>query len=760
MGGAAGEGGRNWLLIKHRDRAARPNAKTDFLARHARSVLSNRNMEEIATAADRVWSSNRTYRSRDGKTPSRAASSRKTADNSRQGSATKPGSIGTKDVATLPGARRAKMPTKLKPQLATLVTDVPAGDDWLHELKFDGYRVLVFLDNGSVRCITRNGNDWTGRFPALVNSLAGFGVRSAVLDGEIVSLDEEGRSNFQQLQNFMKLGDDETLVYYLFDVPYFEGFDLTKTPLVERKQLLARLVLSANPENEGPVRYSDHVQGSGENVFQHACRSALEGVVSKRADSLYQQFRSSTWLKVKCLKRQEFVIGGYTKPEGSRAGFGALLLGYYKDGSLTYCGRVGTGFTRQSLRDLAAGLKKRRIDSPAFKNPPTGSSRRGVTWVRPELVAEVEFTEWTNDGSLRHPSFQGLREDKPPEQIVREDVDMPVVEPQSSSRRRTRSSKSARSRSKTSRTRRSRRRTSPKGSRESTIAGVHITHPDRVLYPEEGLTKLDLAEYYEQIADWILPYVAGRPLTLVRCPEGRAGKCFYQKHLTGSLPDAVRGVMVQEKQEREEYVVIDDLAGLVSLVQMGVLEMHPWPAREDKLERPDMLVFDLDPGEGVAWSRVIQGAKEARDRLEALGLKSFLRTTGGKGLHVVAPLARRNTWDELKAFAKGFADRMVHDSPGTYIATMSKDKRRGKVFVDYLRNQRGATAIASYSTRARVGATVSMPLAWNEVTGRLDPEKFNVETTPKRLSARAADPWADFSAIRQSLTANALRAVK
>jgi bifunctional non-homologous end joining protein LigD len=465
------------------------------------------------------------------------------------------------------------------------------------------------------------------------------------------------------------------------------------------------------------------------------------------------QFRSPAWLKTKCHQRQEFVIGGFTRPSGSRVGFGALLLGYYHDGDLRYAGRVGTGFTDNSLRELSAKLKSHQRKSPPFANPPTGADARGVRWISPDLVGEVEFTEWTDDGLLRHPSFKGLRTDKPARDIVREEPTMATKTSRTKSKSITQESNTK------SKTTKSADRAT-RSAVSDVVAGVKITHPDRVLYKDAGVTKLDLASYYEQIADWILPYIAGRPLTLVRCPAGQGGECFYQKHWTESLPDAVHSVDVDASDAVERYVQVDDLPGLISLVQMGVLEFHPWPARSDNLERPDFLVFDLDPAEGVAWSQVAAAAKSLCDRLNDLGLECFLRTTGGKGLHVGAPLSRRNTWEEVKAFAKGIADAMVADDPRHYIATMSKAKRRGKIFVDYLRNQRGATAIASYSTRSRPGATVATPLSWTELTSKLEPKKFTVQTIPARLKKLRTDPWARFFKTRQSLTAKVLAAVQ
>jgi bifunctional non-homologous end joining protein LigD len=764
MGRRSGDDRNNWLLIKHRDEFARPAAKSDILTRKPRSVVTGRTMEQIASDADRVWSSNgkAAAKSRARKTATKpAARSRGQSYNgaiSKAGAKKKLSPVTEKDLAKLTDVRRAKQPADFRPQLATLASRVPDGENWLHELKFDGYRALAFFENGKVRLISRNGNDWTARFQAVADALEELPIKNAILDGEVVSLDSNGLSNFQQLQNQMKRGDDESLVDYLFDMPHCEGYDLTRTPLAERKEVLARLVLSANPKNEGTLRYSDHIAGHGEKVLQHACRSAMEGVVCKRADSAYQQTRSSSWLKVKCLKEQEFVIAGYTKPEGSRVGFGALLLGYYNNKSqLVYAGKVGTGFTTQSLRELTAELKKRRIDSSPFDQLPKGIQRRGITWVKPELVAQVEFAEWTSDGRLRQPSFKGLREDKPPEKVTREMAKSPAALESSSSNgaMKSKTKQATTNQAKTKRGTPGRSKpaaASRNGKGEAVVAGVRLTNPDRVLYPDQGITKLQLAEYYERVADWILPYVVKRPLTLVRCPEGYTGECFFQKHFTGSLPDAVRAVMVPVKGKREEYVAVDDIAGVVALVQMGVLEIHPWPAREDKLEQPDQIVMDLDPGEGVEWKAVVEGAKEVRDRLTAVGLTSFLRTSGGKGLHVVLPLARRNTWDELKQFAKAVADTMTRESPDRYLATLSKAKRRGKVFVDYLRNQRGATAIASYSSRRKAGAPVAVPIAWEELSMRTKPDMYNIVNLPKRLAKLSSDPWDGFFSTRQSIT--------
>jgi bifunctional non-homologous end joining protein LigD len=419
-------------------------------------------------------------------------------------------------------------------------------------------------------------------------------------------------------------------------------------------------------------------------------------------------------------------------------------LGFYRKGKLVFCGRVGTGFTDDSLKQLSAELKRHKRDSPAFENPPTGGERRGVTWVQPKLVCEVEFTEWTHDGRLRHPTFQGLREDKRPQDVVREEAASVAADRNTAA--------NGADQTKKKRSSRTGKVTAVTSNEADSVAGVRLTHPDRVLYPQQELTKLDLARFYESIADWILPHVVDRPLTLVRCPKGSGGDCFYQKHLTESMPEALSGVWIKEKGARSQYVVVKDLSGLISLVQMGVLEIHPWPARADDLEHPDRLIFDLDPGEGTAWKDVIAAAREIRDRLDEYGLVSFVRTSGGKGLHVVAPLARRQSWDRLKEFAKSIATEMAAAAPEMYTANMAKAKRRGKIFVDYLRNQEGATAVASYSTRARAGAPVATPVRWEELTAKLAPDKHTVENLPGRLARLKSDPWEGFFTLRQSIS--------
>ncbi len=663
-------------------------------------------MTEIAQAADRVWTSEGEASSSEAPRQSGSAPNRERPDWPID-----PGSLGTP---------ASELPEFVAPELATLVDKPPAGDDWLHEIKFDGYRMQARIEDGRASMRTRTGLDWTERFRHIADAAARLPVRGAILDGEIVALQPSGIPSFALLQETLKNGPTDRLVYYVFDLLFLEGRDLRGAGLQQRKSLLEALVGDA----EGTIRYSDHQIGSGPPFFENACRMALEGVVSKRMSAPYKSGRTHEWLKSKCVERQEFVIGGFTKPTTKVRGVGALLLGYYDDeGELIYVGRVGTGFSEATSRALREQLDGMIMDQQPFAAIPA-AAKRDVIWVEPRLVCEVEYRSWTHDGRLRHASFQGLREDKPAQSVHLE-----------------RANGASDRAGKTGGDRRA-----------AVLDSVRLTHPDRVLYPQQGLTKRGLAEYYVEVADWMLPHVAGRPLSLVRCPSGQDKDCFYQKHITKGLPDGLREVMIKENEGEEPYPVLDGVEGLLALVQMNVLEIHPWGSRADDVERPDRLIFDLDPDPSVGWPQVIEAGLEMRERLSALKLRSFVKTTGGKGLHVVVPIAPRLEWPEVKAFCEGVATAAVRDSPERYTTNMAKAARPGKIFLDYLRNGRGATAIAAYSPRARPGAPVATPLAWEELSPAIASDHFTVATLPRRLKALARDPWAEMGKLRQSIS--------
>jgi bifunctional non-homologous end joining protein LigD len=762
-GGKYGEDGKNWLLIKERDEEVVPRAEGDVREQRAESIASGRGMEEIAAAGDNVWQSDRP-----GKATAKRRIARKAVAVRKKSAVRVPesgGGGGTGVVSELKGAVRAEVPESPFPELATLVKEAPTGDEWLHEVKFDGYRIVAVGEAGRVRLLTRRGNDWSDRFAPVVEGVMALGGASVVLDGEVVVLDEKGRSNFQALQNVLKgVRKRAQLLYCVFDVLYYDGYDVTRVPLLERKRLLRQIVERAGAAS--PLRYSEHIQGHGGRVVAQACQSALEGIISKRAKSLYVPKRTKDWVKVKCGNRQEFVIGGYTEPAGSREHFGALLLGTFDaKGDLVYCGKVGTGFDGRLLASLMKRMGEHEVEVAAFKDPPRGYEARGVHWLRPALVGEVQFTDWTDEGILRHPSFQGLREDKDPREVVREDAKVVLEDVSGKVQRvvRTQGPPTSVEREPNRRAVQKSIKTKPTREKpeldEGPVAGVTLTNPQRVQYPESGVTKLELARYYEAVAEWILPHLARRPVSLVRCPAGREKHCFYQKHLSDTMPAGVHGVPIREKKGVEEYVAIENLRGLVGLVQLGVLEFHPWGCREDDVEHPDRLIIDLDPGPGVEWGEVVEGARLVRERLADLGLESFVKTTGGKGLHVVFPVQRRTGWEDAKAFTRAVAEGIVRERPEKYLAVMTKAKRNGKIFVDYLRNGRGATAIAPYSTRAREGAPVATPLSWEELGERSPGGRLTVRTVPARLAALRRDPWEQIGSARQSISAAAMRRV-
>ena len=746
-------GKENWLLIKERDGEAEPGSDTALVDENPLSVTTGRSLKEIAEASDRVWNSAR------GEVPGRGAS----ADRPEPGKWKRP-----------PGAKKTKLPDRLVPQLATLVEAPPEGDEWLHEIKYDGYRLLARIERGQVRLLTRNALDWTRKFSSLAAALARLPVDSALIDGEVVVLAADGTTSFAALQDHLSRGDDSGMLFFAFDLLYRDGYDLSGAVLADRKAVLAEIV---PPNTESMLRYSDHQQGRGPEFFRQACNYDVEGTVAKRRDRPYRPGRGADWLKIKCHKIDEFVIVGFTEPSGQRHGFGALQLGYYDpQGQLRYAGRCGTGFSDRVLDALHAKLLAHERRQPTVTLP-KGVSRKGIHWVEPALVAEVRYANWTADDILRHPSFQGLREDKSPEEVVDPRIVLRGQGPRPPAPDGPGPSHSRGAAEGTAKRRGSKplSRTAGEGGgapsapageglaapppprRDGSIdfAGVRLTHPDKVLYPDQGITKLQLAEYYAAIGGWALPELQNRPLSLVRCPEGQGKECFYQKHATTAVPAVVGRVDIPEGAGTGTgtYTYIKDLAGLVAMVQMGVLEIHPWGSTVGRLETPDRITFDFDPDIGLPWEHVTAAVIELREALLGIDLRSFAKTTGGKGLHVVVPIAPKLEWDAVKEFSKWVAERFAAAYPDRFTTNMAKRARTGRIFIDYLRNGRGATAIGAYSARARPGAPVATPLSWEEVEGGITPDRFTVETVPGRLAKLNADPWAEMRKIRQQIPA-------
>jgi bifunctional non-homologous end joining protein LigD len=640
-------------------------------------------------------------------------------------------------------ARTRKPLPAYAPQLATLVKAPPDGDGWLHEPKLDGFRMGLAIDADRVRLLTRNGNDWTARFPEIVEAVKTLRMRAALIDGELAVLLPDGRTSFQALQG----AGGGRLVFFAFDLLARDGESLAAVPLEQRKRALRALI----PARHRHLRYVEHVVGNGPRAFADACRAGLEGIVSKRREGLIRSGRSPEWTKTKCVQRQELVIGGFTEPRGARTGIGALLVGHYAGDRLVWAGKVGTGFAGATALALRARLDALEQPGCPFTPPVPGKLGREAHWVRPDLVAEVAFTEWTAAGKIRHPSFQGLREDKPARQVRREIA--AAAPPPTPAKRRAAPARTAARPS-------TRSRAAASASATPTVAGVAITSADRIVYPDDGITKLDLARYVETVAEAMLPHVTGRPLTLLFCPEGLAGGCQFLKHGKAWGPKALRRVKIREKTKTGEYMVAEDVAGLVSLMQMNWIEAHTWNSTIDHLETPDRIVLDVDPGPEVRWPDVVRAAQHLRDVLATLSLHSWVKTTGGRGLHVVVPIVPEHGWAECLAFAERLAFALARDDPRRYTTEFAKAGRERKLLIDYLRNNRTNTSVAAFSPRARPGATVSTPLSWDELSTRTPPTRFTVKTVPGRLARQTQDPWAGYFRSRQRLTQRAIDALR
>ncbi|MFL5045571.1 MAG: DNA ligase D [Xanthobacteraceae bacterium] len=745
--GRPGETKANWLLIKSKDDAARDESDPDILEEKPLSVITGRSIPEIAEGKGRkrVWQSNRSVKDNVKADATRgnataAPRAKKTARSQRRPSESKK-TARKKPRAKTKGStsRGAPLPDFVPLVLATLSERAPDDPAWIHEIKLDGYRIQARLEHGEVKLLTRKALDWTARFPPIAQAVADLAAEQALIDGEIVSETESGVSSFSQLQQDLSDGRTDRMVYFAFDLLHLDGRDLTGAPLIERKEMLEQLLSGLSADV--PIRFSGHFEEPGSVLLEHACRMGLEGIISKRRDAPYRSGRGGDWLKIKCANRQEFVVTGYAPSTVDSSAIGALILGYYDDGELRYAGRSGTGYTHRMARDLWQRLQPLRINKPPFARLPAEETRaRNAKWVEPKLVVEADFRGWTHGDRIRQASFQGLREDKSPTEVVREKNAM------SPAAKKTAASAPARS---------ARAQGRPtKSAATAPPYSIKLTHPDRVYWEDAGVTKQGLADFYAGIWDWIAPHIVGRPLALVRCPEGATGECFFQKHASAGIDQ--KWLRLVPEPDGDHVITIEDLDGLISLAQAGVLEIHTRGTTADSMETADRLVFDLDPGPGTEWSDIVNAAREVRQRLSDLGLVTFLKTSGGKGLHVVLPI-KQTPWEPAKAFARHIAEAMAADDPSRYTATVKKSSRQKRIFVDYLRNSREATAVAPYSTRARPGAPVSTPITWEELANQDGANRYTVLNLHQRLGRLRKDPWAEIGKLKQPLPAKAKR---
>jgi bifunctional non-homologous end joining protein LigD len=777
MRARAGDRHDNWLLIKGKDEYARSGRDGDILEEEPLSVVSGRSIEEIAggKGKKRVWHSNRGADEKDaGRQSQQAFREELRAAKAKSGARAKARPLAPRSGERVPSERserggraaskkkdplparaarsppsparrergkrktssdgqatkRAPLPDFIPPSLATLHDKPPSGTNWLHEIKYDGYRIEARLDHGKVALLTRHRQDWTHRFKPIADAVARLPAETALLDGELVVEDDKGASNFSLLQTDLKDGRSDRFVYYVFDLLHLDGRDLREEPLVERKAALERL-LGAN-NRSGPIRYVEHFDKDGRVVFEHARKLHLEGIISKLRDASYRSGRTENFVKIKSHDEQEFVVAGFTPSTAMPNAVGALTVAFHENGAQRYAGRVGTGYTHDTARELWKRLEKLRVERSPVTVPAT-ERRKDVIWVKPEVVVEAEYRGITHDGLLRQASYKGLREDKPAREVVRE---VPVAAAATVRGRAVRRSATAAEKTKSA---------GRSGKPTNGDSNLHLTHPDRVYWPDVGVTKEDLAEYYVSVWDWIRPHILGRALSLVRAPEGVGGETFFQKHIAANVKSSPLRRTVAGKDH--DVIAVETLDDLVALVQCGALEIHVRGSRLDSLETCDRIVFDLDPGEGVSWKEIVAAARETRERLSALKLESFVKTSGGKGIHVVLPIVDTD-WDMVKDFAQKIALGMAADSPKRYVGKMTKSLRAGRIFIDYFRNSREATSVASYSSRARAGAPVSAPLTWEQLARTTASNDFSVLNLKKRLRQ---DPWDDIGKVRQSL---------
>ena len=674
-----GEKAEPWMLKKVTDHFADPADGDALVDNCVTSVTTGRTMAEIAVGKD-VWRSNRG---------------------------------GQKGGRAKKSASKAPPPF-VEPQLATLVDEVPAGTSWIHEIKYDGYRLLLAVGDGVATAWTRNGKDWSDKFKSLVKAAARLPA-GCLIDGEAVALDDDRKPSFQLLQSTLK-GGSASLAFYAFDLLIDRGEDIRKLPNIERKERLAALLEAVPP----PILYGDHIIGRGQEMFEAVCKQGGEGVISKKASAAYSGTRSRNWLKIKCIQRQEFVIVGWSESD-KRRGFRSLLLAAKDGRKLTYVGKVGTGFNAKLIEELMERMEPLAIDKAPVEVP--RPDRKGAHWIEPKLVAEINYAEFTDDGILRHPSFVGLREDKPASKVVRE---VPKHLTKAEKKKPGRSTPES--------------------------LGIEISSPERIIYPELGLTKKDLADYYAAIEPLIMVDAAKRPMTLIRCPGGRTGECFFQKHDKGTFGPHVKQIPIREKDgHKEDYLYFDDIRGLLACVQMGTVEFHGWGSKIDKVEYPDRLVFDLDPDVGLDFKKVKAAAVRLKALLEDLGLKSFPLLSGGKGIHVVVPLDQSRDWPTVKSFADRFSRAISEAEPQTFTANIRKVERKGRIFLDWLRNQRGATAVMPFSARAREGAPVSAPVAWAELDKYESGHHFSIRDADKLLKRASSKALAGWGQAKQAL---------
>jgi bifunctional non-homologous end joining protein LigD len=727
----------NWLLIKERDAFAQTAQKAAVTDKSPDSVVTGRSLEQIASDEDHVWDSKESSSGEARATEQRGLRSKQAASPSYS------------DGRRLRSLPREDFPGFIPPQLALTAAQPPETDAWLHELKLDGYRIQIHVRETKSRgqrvrsaaLLTRNGSDWTHRMPEIALEAAELPVTAAVLDGEVVVLEPSGQASFAALQAAFQEGKRERLVYFAFDLLHLDGRNLRNLPLTRRKEILTELLEGF--DEDAIVRLSESFHVSGREMFSEACQLHAEGIISKLSSSTYDSGRVGSWLKIKCSREQEFVIGGFTLPSKSEDGIGSLLLGYYVEGRLIYAGRSGTGFIHEMRRTLRERLDRLLEKNPPFAHLPV-EARRNARWVKPKLVAQIAFATWTTDNLVRQAAFKGLREDKAAQEVVRE---VPARTPRAPHP--------------------SGRKVAAKVIRDPQSASIpaelesfHLTHPEKRLDETSGLTKRNLADYYLAVANRLLPHIAGRPLSIVRCPEGSAKPCFFQRHVGSGLPEGVDTVPVRDRKTgvTERYITVCSVEGLVGLAQMGVLEIHPWGSRNNSLEKPDRIIFDLDPDASIGWKVLAQSARGLRALLERLGLRSFVKLTGGKGLHVVVPIRAEYTWPRVKTFARELVLDIERATPDLFVTKMIKSARTGKIYLDYLRNDRGSTAVAPYSPRARSGVPVSLPLSWKELDGRKAPV-FMVAGFARWKARLRRDPWKEMSKLDQPLTRAALEAV-